>query len=80
LRSILIACLLVAWSREARGDLSQYGSLSRQQTVARNLRQQEQADARREYRLWREEVRRQSYYEPPYYRYERVAIPVRVVR
>ena len=75
-----LAMVLLAGASFAT-DLSRYGSLSRQQTVITNLRQQEYATKLREYRLFREEIRRQTPYEPIYFvrSYSR-SIPVRIVQ
>lgn len=56
----LLAIVVLSGLAGAATDLSRYGSLSRQMTVATNLRQQEYATKLREYRLFREEVRRNT--------------------
>lgn len=67
--ALLITCdLSVAQGRTIAPptiNYSQYGSYSRQLTVYRNVQAQLDADARRRYRKFREEVRRQVARERP---------------
>lgn len=62
----LIALLMLCAAAQAQTTVlppqpnySQYGSYSRQLRVYRHTQRQLEADRRREYRLWREEIRRQ---------------------
>lgn len=64
--SILILCGPVAAQgvrtdtiRPPQPQYEQYGSYSRQLTVYRNVQARLEEDRRREYRKWREEIRRQ---------------------